>query len=281
MPSIPRIILSDFLGLCRVCGVRTGVRWLACIARRLRECRRTGSLQPADAAMGQGPFLARRRAARARLTGEQAISGIREIWVRDVYLGGGFLSIAPDAVVVDLGCNMGNFTLLALGHGPQVRVVCVEADRACIPKVERSLATNGWAGRARIINAFVGGTTGYQSDLEAAEGGRGVPHLSSEAFLAQAGLAEGRVDFLKCDIEGSEFELLASGSPLLGMTDQLAVEVHKNVGRTDAMRNVLRAAGFEVKIARTSPPADILLARRAIPQTPRPPATPGGARSGS
>jgi FkbM family methyltransferase len=260
MYQIPALIISDFLGLCRVCGVGVGIRWLLCVARTINECRHARNLQPADLAMGEGPFRARLGSARARLTGTRVVSGIREIWVRDTYLGGGFLHIPLDAVVVDLGCNMGNFTLLALGHGPGVRVVCVEADRGNIEKVNRSLAVNNWSDRAQVINGFIGGTTAFQAALEASETGAGVPHLSAESFLRRTGLT--RIDFLKCDIEGSEFDLLMPDSPLLAITDQLAIEVHTSVGSTASICSTLRTHGFEVKVAQETPGADIVLARR-------------------
>src|SRR4051812_15958000 len=126
MGRMIRIVFRDFIGLVRVCGIGVALRWLVMIALNFKKCARARNLQPADLAMGPGPFSARLGTARAKLFGEQAISGIREIWVRDVYLNHGRLSIPPDATVVDLGANMGNFTVLALGHGPGVRCVSVE-----------------------------------------------------------------------------------------------------------------------------------------------------------
>ena len=99
--------------------------------------------------MGPGPYDVRLGAARARLFGEQVISGIREIWVRDVYLNRGILSIAPDATVVDLGANAGNFTMLALAHGSGVRCVSVEAD----PRPPATKILPGTATAARSLNA--------------------------------------------------------------------------------------------------------------------------------
>src|ERR1700677_758847 len=122
-----RIIASDFRGLCRVCGPIVALRWLLAIVLNIKACRRAGNLQPADAALGDGPFHARLRNARAILSGRQVLTGIREIWVRDPYLND-FLSIPENATVVDLGANMGLFTTLALASGGGVRVLAVEAD---------------------------------------------------------------------------------------------------------------------------------------------------------
>src|ERR1700734_723266 len=111
-----KTIAADALGISRVCGLTTAVRWLGCIAMTMPQCRQTRNLQPADRRMGDGPFSVARSGARARLGGPQVFSGIREIWVRDVYLRGDYLRIPRGASVVDLGANMGNFTCLALAQ---------------------------------------------------------------------------------------------------------------------------------------------------------------------
>lgn len=102
----------------------------------LGQTPRCGNLQLADIAMGEEPFKARRGKSKAILSGQRCLSGIREVWVRDSYLGKDFLSIAPDVLVVDLGVNMGNFTLLALGHGRGVKVIAVEPSRLHLKKLK-------------------------------------------------------------------------------------------------------------------------------------------------
>jgi FkbM family methyltransferase len=255
-----RIILSQAWGIARVSGPRTATRWLWKIATNLRACRATGNLQPADLAMGDGPIPARLRGARASLVGVQAISGLRELWVRDLYLGGGYLAIRDGDVVVDLGANMGNFTLLALGHGPRVRVFAVEASKALADKWRRSVEHNGWQDRARLTNAFIGATTAEQERLRHLPECAGVPALSEDAFVASLGVD--RIDFLKCDIEGSEYSLLKPGSRLLAMTRQIAIEVHADAGDVEGFRRMLHGQGFEVVTSLRHPSADVVMARR-------------------
>src|SRR4051794_38939292 len=99
MAAIVSTIVSDFRGLGRACGWGTATRWLTMIGWNWRQCLRRHDLQPADIAMGDGPFLVRRGRACAKLAGDHVVTGIREIWVRDNYLGGSFLSIKPGALV--------------------------------------------------------------------------------------------------------------------------------------------------------------------------------------
>lgn len=254
------LIARDVAGMARVCGPTIAARWLLRIGQNLRQCKRAQSLTPADLAMGPGPFAVRSRTATATLYGDGVMGGIREIWIRDVYLSRGFLSISPNATVVDLGANMGNFSLLALGHGPGVRVVCAEANPAFVEKLKTSLAMNGWSDRARIIQAFLGDRTRVQSEMVASGIASGSEFLSEAEFLQRADLVH--IDFLKCDIEGSERALLRPSGRLLAMTRQIAVEVHGwAIGNEDAAE-ALRRAGFDVLVTHESPDGAIMLGRR-------------------
>jgi FkbM family methyltransferase len=257
------LILSDAAGLVRVCGASVAFRWLLKVLTNFGACRREGNLQPADRAMGEGPFVCTHRSgAKAKISGPQAISGIREIWVRDVYLEGGFLTLPREGVVVDLGANMGNFSMLALGAGPGVRVVSVEPERMYAEgRLLNQLRVNGWESRCTIVNAFVGGTTAAQQEIETSGTGGGVPHLTEAEFVERAGITD-RIDLLKCDIEGSEFDLLRPGSRILAITRQIAMEAHKDRGDVQALYKTLEAAGFEVRIVRSSPNDDIVQARK-------------------
>jgi len=253
-----KIVLADFFRLWRVCGPGVALRWFWAVMTHLAACRRAGNLQPADAAMGDGPFAVKLGGGRAVLEGKCVLTGLREIWGRDVYLDGGYLTIAPDAVVVDLGANMGNFTALAMGHGPGVRVMSVEADPAECGRFRRNMAANGWEERAHLVNAFVGGMAGFQQNLR--EGAAGdVPVISPREILDWVGSS--RISFLKCDIEGSEFELFGKEGALLDAADQIAIEIHPAVGDAAGLIETIKAHGFEIR-RDDRPPTINILGRR-------------------
>jgi FkbM family methyltransferase len=251
-------IFSDFRGLCAVCGIIVACRWLIAIAKRFNRCRREGNLQPADAALGDGPFAVRMGDARALLAGARAITNIREVWVRNVYLDRGYLAISPDASVVDLGGNIGAFTCLALAHGPNVRVVAIESDPAECARLRRNLELNGWQSRVQLINAFIGGSTQFQQEQLSTERCKDVSTISEEELLQRVG---DRINFLKCDIEGSEFELFAGESKLLAATDQIAMESHPHAGDVQQMIDRLKSAGFALW-THADPPTITVLGRR-------------------
>lgn len=262
-----RIVFGDLVGLARVCGIGLALRWLMAIALNAGQCLRRRDLQAADRAMGTGPFTVRLGPVRAKLRGEQVVSGIREIWVRDVYLGGGKLSIPECGVVVDLGANMGNFTILALAHGLRVRCVAVEGDARCLAKLNENIAENHWQDRVTICSKFIGGATHVQERLQRETGGLAPDRFISERdFVDLYGLKT--IDLLKCDIEGSEFELLRPGSHLLTMSRQLAIELHSWGGDIGEFIEMLIREGFKVVNSREAKDDAIVLARRLRNEAP-------------
>lgn len=241
-------LLSDVSGVARTCGWRTTACWIAAIAVSLPTILRRRDLQPADRRMGRGPFTVRFPGLPRpfRIKGNGAFSGIREMYVRDSYLGHGRLRIRDGDVVVDLGANMGNFTNLALAHGPRVRVVAVEPNCDRNGMFWESVGLNpGHGDRVRLLQAFVGGRTSSQATVSEIEAScSGARWLATEDFLRECDLR--RIDFLKCDIEGSEFSLLAPGSPLLAITASLAAEVHGWGGDIRTFLRNLETEGFHI-----------------------------------
>jgi FkbM family methyltransferase len=221
-------LIRDFLGLRRICGLSVSTRWLLCIVAAFAEVVKRGDLQPADRMMGEGPFKIRlgSRVSEFSVLGAGIITGIREMYVRDCYLQGGALNISDGDVVLDLGSNVGNFTTLALAHGPTVKVIAVEPSSAMNDAFCRSVGMNeGFAERVQLIRAFVGERTEKQRILVASH-----HHYSDTPWLTECeliNLAELKnIDFLKCDIEGGEYGLLSGDSRILKMTKNLAMEVH-------------------------------------------------------
>jgi FkbM family methyltransferase len=237
-------IARDATGIAATCGWWVAVRWLFCIASTLPECIRTRNLQPADRRMGDGPFIVTRRRARAKLCGRQVFSGLREIWVRDVYLKNDFLEIPNASLVVDLGANIGNFTNLALIQHDNVRVIAVEPSLTLLNTLRSSIDINGWSDRVVTKRGFIGMVTKVQVDVTEDPDYRGAPFISEKSFLEEFKLQ--RIDLLKCDIEGSEFFMLQPESKLLSLTARLAIEIHPWGGSVQQFLTHLRAVGFEI-----------------------------------
>ena len=252
-------LYGDFVGLRRVCGNRVALRWLGQVTTHIGKCVKQRNLTAADAAMGEGPFLVRHRQARARLAGFRVVSSIREIWARNVYLGD-TLDLPASGTVLDLGANRGYFTMLAAAGGPNVRVIAVEPSRVGCAAIEAMARLNGHLGRVNILNRFIGGDTPAQHDELAIPDSRDVPYITPDELIDSQGID--RIAFLKCDIEGSEFELLRQADRLLSKTDQLAMEVHDVAGDRKWLIGRLRDCGFDVAVRLDAGDSCILNARR-------------------
>lgn len=262
-PSLGRLA-ADLFGIWKILGPAPALRWLVAITQNWRQIAKDRNLQPADQAMGPGPFLVRRRGTRTpfRVTGDAAFSGIREMYVRDCYLQRGALSMADGDVVLDLGANMGNFTNLALAHGNRVRVVAVEPNGLLEERFWASVSLNeGFRERAHFLRAFLGTPGRRQRQMESTGLYRGSPFLTEDDVLRMTGLS--RVNFLKCDIEGGEFSFFGKNSPLLAITDQLAMEVHALGGDVDTFVGRLPVVGLKIRHVKKDPDGTCtVLARR-------------------
>ncbi len=240
----PSKVLRDVIRLWRICGCTVAARWVAAIVLTMRAVLRRKDLQSADALLGEGPFLIilPEHNAHFLVGGPNVISGIRELYCRDVYLRRGVLRIEPGDLVVDLGANMGNFTILALACGAS-RVVAVEPSTEMNERFARNLSLNkGFRGRVTLVRAFVGKESGKQAALRCDPRYADAPFISEYDVLEQVGSS---IDFPKCDIEGAEFGLMTSDG-LFSRARKIAVEVHAFAGSPSSFVGFLEQHGFVI-----------------------------------
>ncbi len=264
MTNAIQTILNDLRGLDRVCGRLVAWRWLSALLLRLPQVLREKNLQAADAAVGEGPFeITYPSCSRFRVAGHGILSGIREMYARDCYLLGGLLRIQDGDLVVDLGANIGNFTNLALAHGPRERVVSVEPSKGLNERFTHSLQQNpGFADRTTLVRAFIGSLGSKQQAAIAADGDyRDAPSITEQELISLLGRTS--IDFLKCDIEGGEFGLMTN-KHLFMIAKQIAVEVHAFAGDVEAFKDQLEKMGFHILRDKQAPDGtSIILACRS------------------
>ncbi|MCB9642713.1 MAG: FkbM family methyltransferase [Myxococcales bacterium] len=168
--------------------------------------------------------------------GSYAFGAARELYIRDCYFCHQPPHIYNQAkVAVDLGCNRGSFTSLMTTRAQ--RIVSVEAQKQFLPLIQHNINCNGFRAHS-LVNAFIGAGGMYQND--------GVPFLMMEELMEQEGIAS--IDFLKMDIEGSEFALFASPD-WLDRIRAISMEVHLDYGKVDELVKPLHDKGFQVVMA--------------------------------
>lgn len=136
-------------------------------------------------------------------------------------------SVRAGDVVLDIGANIGYFTLQLARHaGPQGRVVAFEPEPENVALLRRNVELNGYR-TVEVVGAAVGDGPGTVTLHVAAEN-RGdhrlfgeadgrptleVPMVSIDAYLAEHGIE--RVDVVKIDVQGAEGLVFAGMRRLL------------------------------------------------------------------
>lgn len=258
---------GDFFGLLNICGSSVALRWLFHVLFQFPLIIKKGDLQPADRAMGIGPFEVtfKKYNCRFKIMGPDAISGIREMYVRDTYLRNGWLNIKPNDTVFDLGANMGNFTNMALAIEPTVRVIAVEPSIYLNNAFTKSVGLNvGHLSRTSLIRAFLGRPNEKIKAVVAGdENYTDAEWITEEQLLERVNIQS--IDFIKCDIEGGEFGLLTSNSELLAMTKALACEVHAFAGDVTKFLSDIESCGFVIGPVQHGPDGSVtFLAKRIV-----------------
>lgn len=183
---------------------------------------------------------------------------------------------AEDCTIVDVGANIGAFTLYAARTAPSARIISVEPFPDTSKRLTETITANHLEDRVEVANQAITGETGsvamdrsqgvpsqYRSVLtpvpkmlntvhkrhpgENRE--LGVSSVSLEDFLSGHHLEQ--VDLLKMNIHGNEYEVLLSSSPsVLRKIRRIALQYHEvpaqlGLGKQDIIGK-LTDAGFRL-----------------------------------
>ncbi len=173
-----------------------------------------------------------------------------------VFLKRDYGRVRPGGVVFDVGANIGAFALYAAASGAE-RVYAFEPSREAFATLCANVRTNGLEGVVVPVNRAVGSVDGatvrfpsrsspYNRIKDAAKADGAcdeVRTVSLGAFMRERGIV--RVDLLKMDCEGGEFDILpAMEAEALGRIGEVRMECH---GAPDALVARLRDEGFRMK----------------------------------
>ncbi len=245
----PRLA-TDISAIFQTLGPAAGFIYLRQVVKRSREILAVGMLRPADEAMSGRTWRFYVLGTTIELDG-RLFSGAREMYCRKVYFARQGFEVHPNDTVVDLGANYGLFSVLAARCG--ARVIAVEAQAGCAPEIEQLAKLNGCQDRIQVESVMVG-SGGLYGDIDEFLGsghsqGR-LPQCVRFEDLLRAHKIE-RIDFLKIDIEGSEYSLLMEDSDWLDRVQKIAMEVHHEFGEPETLVKYLRSREFVVE-ARTN-----------------------------
>ena len=166
--------------------------------------------------------------------GSYAFSSVRELYIKDCYFK--FhkdLNPKDVRVVVDLGANRGMFSTLCSSFCE--KIIIVEVQKQYNTVIEGNLAYTGFK-NFKIFNKFIG-TEGKFKGNE----GNGLEFISFTELLKQSNVEV--IDFLKIDIEGSEFTLFNEDLPL-NKVRYLSMEIHRDYGDVEEIIKKLKHKNF-------------------------------------
>jgi len=146
---------------------------------------------------------------------------------------------ADDRVIVDAGANVGLFACWAAIRNPRARIYAIEPSPDNIGRLVEHLRMNGLEDRVQLFESALSASerTVWLADnpngsqmrhvtSKPTDGGRTVPALPLAEVLAR--VPEERIDFLKVDIEGSEYEvLMAADADQLARVRRISLEYHE------------------------------------------------------
>jgi len=192
------------------------------------------------------------------------IDTVKEIYLENVYERN--YSIHPNDIVIDVGANVGIFTVkssIKVGQAGKVyaiepieenfkllknncdvnnlvNVVCIR--KACGSKSGKAIMLKSRSSALHSLKDFgVANIKNSEFSQEEVE----VDCETLDNICKELGVS--RIDFLKIDVEGAELEVLKGAEESLKITRNIAMELHYE-GEDEEVRRFLEERGFTVKI---------------------------------
>ncbi|HEY6360876.1 MAG TPA: FkbM family methyltransferase, partial [Vicinamibacterales bacterium] len=161
--------------------------------------------------------------------GTTDLAAVNEAAIQNPYLGHSRIVLHDAATVIDIGAYIGDFTVQVARRCPRGRIVAVEPIREHVDMIASQLMLNRLS-NVETVCAAVGAadgdgevsSAGIASRIGAAgASSRRVPVMTLETMMADYRID--RVDLLKLDCEGAEWDILPAAEGVLPRIDQICM----------------------------------------------------------
>ena len=170
----------------------------------------------------------------------------------------GFFPVSGNPrLIVDAGANIGLTSLCLANRFPQSQIVSLEVDAGNYDLLKKNCLLYGnitplfcgvWSHSTHLLIENTGGEAwAYQTKEVTAQTLGAIRAVGISDLLQQ--LAQSRIDLLKIDIEGAEYELFSRGlDDWIDKVSNLVVEIHEGIrpGVKDLVHSSMRERGFFV-----------------------------------
>ncbi|MDT7604823.1 MAG: hypothetical protein QOF61_2820 [Acidobacteriota bacterium] len=180
-----------------------------------------------------------------------------------------FIARREDPLILDCGANIGVSVLHYKRLYPKSQIVAFEPDKEICEVLGKNLVANGIGG-VEVVEAAVWTAEGQHTFLsEGADGSRLVAQpvgsdRGGEYTVRTVRLADyldaSRVDFIKLDIEGAEWQVLADCADRLRNVESMVIEFHLMNNNPPMLALAFKAlsdAGFSLSINSYGPWVDL------------------------
>lgn len=177
---------------------------------------------------------------RARVnSGAEYYTSYHDMLLRGIY---SFRAARPDPLILDAGSNVGLSVLYFKHLYPAARIIGFEPDRELLPYLHENIRRNHLQD-VQIVEAALSDSRepvllrpqGHGSHIvdTDADGAYSVPAVPLADYLQEP------VDFLKMNIEGAEWPVLAAAGQALRQVRELVIEYHHLPGLPRTLHNIL------------------------------------------
>jgi len=188
--------------------------------------------------------------------GTTDLAVLNEAVLRNSYLSAGYVKLQEDAVVVDVGANIGDFTIQVAALCPRGRIYAIEPISHNARMIQLNSLLNGMSnitvltvalgcGEGDIAIHLAGSQSSghFFSDRRPKET---VRQITLQRLMRECSIE--RIDLLKLDCEGAEWDILPSCGELFPRIDQICMEFHPREDWTGArLAAWLRDFGYQVR----------------------------------
>lgn len=221
---------------------KLGLSWFT--LRRLKYLPKTGL--NSHKLFGRDTFFYNRR---------EYLYAIKEIFVDEVYLQ----SLPTGSYIIDCGAHIGLSVIYLKKLCPTAKVIAFEPDPINFDVLKKNIASHGLSFiELRKEAVWINDTTiSFVSDgnMSSRIGSDEGPTVQVQAIRLKDLLTR-KVDFLKLDIEGAEFEVIKDIRDKLFMVDKIFIEYHGYFEQNNELNEILQIAtdgGFRYYIKEATP----------------------------
>lgn len=174
--------------------------------------------------------------------GSELLHSLREIFMNEIYK---IQFDKPDPYIVDCGANIGLSVLYQLFRYPKARIIAFEPDKGTFGLLQQNVNQQNFPG-VKLLNEAVWkedtilkfaeeGTLGSKISNESKEG-----KISEVKAARLKNLLAEKIDLLKLDIEGAEYEVIKDCDESLSMAENLFIEFHGYFEKAHELTEILQ-----------------------------------------